>query len=167
MSISGFLPRDRERGAPGVSPLRGKDAREAVVVRGVGEKFDAGKTGRATAALPGAPAVPDVGGKVVVVAAGTVEGGTGVMGHDVEAERAGLEVLGRRQIAHLKVDMSNDGPVGRARPGARGIGGKRAEVERIGRHPDPAIAAPRLAPRTSARDLDAGTLGVCEEDSLD
>ena len=54
-----------------------------------------------------APAVPDVGGEMVVVAARAIERRPRIMGGDGEAQVLGIERLSLWHIADLQVDMTD------------------------------------------------------------
>ena len=97
-----------------------------------------------------------------VVAVGTEEDRAAKGAGDRHPQGAGDEILGRVQVAHLQVDVTDDGAVGHARKGSGT--GRRGEIVKVDpqrRHADPAVglARPVLA-RTVVVDLDPVPLGV-------
>ena len=74
----------------------------------VGLQFKCGKT-EGGFAPAGAPACPDIGAEMVMVAAGGQEGGAGIMGHDIKTQDALVEGLRLLGVADLEVDMAHAG----------------------------------------------------------
>ncbi len=56
-----------------------------------------------------APAVPDIAGDVVVIAAARHEARAGIVHHQVEAELSDIEGLGLRRIADAQMDVAHAG----------------------------------------------------------
>src|SRR5690606_14494350 len=86
-------------------------------VHGVPYKdLDGLETCHALGARAGPAAVPDVAGKLVVIAAAAVEAGAGIARRDIEAEDVAVEAIGFRSIPHLQVDMADAAGLREARP---------------------------------------------------
>src|SRR4029077_16419767 len=121
--------------------------------------------GRRWGALTG----PGVEAEMMVIAAGGDEECTRIAAdRDVEAERAGIERLGRREVADVEVDVP-DARAGRhARPGvlAAELAQDAIEVERKRVHLQDSVADRPLLPRAVAIQLDPVALRIAQIEGL-
>ena len=113
---------------------------------------------------------PRVDADVVVVAAGGEEQRAGVAADgDLEAERAGVEVLGRGELGDVEVDVPD--PRSHGHPVRLGVCGLQlaedaVEVERQGVHLQLAVGVAPLLARAVPVDLDPVALRVAEVERL-
>ena len=117
----------------------------------------------------GALARPGVEAEVVVVAARRDEQGARVAAHhDVEAERAGVEGLGRGQVTDVEVDVADPGALGHRGVAvlAAELAEHAVEVERQRVHLEDAVAERPLFAWPVAVELDSVALRVAQIEGL-
>src|SRR5690606_2671892 len=85
-------------------------------------------------------AVPDIAGKLVVIATAAEELRAGIVEHQIEAEHAGIEGLRLCRVADLEVHMADEPGLREAVPfPVARLLEQALDIERIGGHPDLAI----------------------------